>query len=78
LQKPLQLSVASRIVCGIHGLVVLEEELGAFLLGQILENHLGVIRILVLNRLSGHVSKLTPRPPDIGRPAQAAWAGGGP
>src|SRR6266851_4712152 len=60
-QEPLKLSVAGRIVRSIHSLVVLLEELTAFLLRQIPENRLGVIRILVLNRLSGHVAKPTPR-----------------
>jgi hypothetical protein len=31
---------------GVYSLVVLAEELGAFLLGQVPENSLGVIRIL--------------------------------
>jgi hypothetical protein len=44
-------------VRSVHGLVVLAKELTALLLGQIPENHLGVMRILVLDRLSGHVTK---------------------
>ncbi len=47
-QEPLQPSVASRIMRGVYSLVVLAEELGAFLLGQVPENDLGIIRILYL------------------------------
>jgi len=49
----------------VHGLVVLAEELAAFLLRQVPENDLRITRIIDLNRLSGHASKL-PRSPDAG------------
>jgi putative intracellular protease/amidase len=57
MQDPLQPPVARRIMRCIHGLVVLAEELGAFLLGQVFENDLGVIRVLNLDLLSGHAVK---------------------
>src|ERR1035441_3928125 len=44
-QQPLQLPVAARIMRGVHGLVVLAEELGTFPLGQVAENNLRVIRV---------------------------------
>ena len=56
MQEPLEPPVAGRIVRGVHGLVVLAEELGTLLLRQIPENHLRVIRIFVLDRLSGHAA----------------------
>jgi hypothetical protein len=40
--------IARRTMRGIHGLVVLAQELGAFALGQIPENYLRVIRVLDL------------------------------
>jgi hypothetical protein len=46
--------VAGRIMRRVDGLVVLAEELAAFLLGKVPENDLGIIRILYLNWFSGH------------------------
>ena len=46
----------------VHGIVVLPEELSAFLLGQVPENNLRVVRILDLDRLDGHAIKPTPGP----------------
>jgi len=60
-----ELPVAGRIMRRVHGLVVLAEELAAFLLRQVPENDLRITRIIDLNRLSGHASKL-PRSPDAG------------
>ena len=37
-------------------------QLGAFPLGQVPENDLGVIRILVLGQLGGHATEVTPGP----------------
>ena len=47
---------------GVYSLVVLAEELGAFPLGPVPENDLGVIRILVLGQLGGHATEVTPGP----------------
>jgi hypothetical protein len=46
--------VAGRIMRRVDGLVVLAEELAAFLLRKVPENDLRIIRILYLNWLSGH------------------------
>lgn len=61
-QQPLQLAVTGRIMRGVHGGVVLAEELGAFLPGQVPENDRRVIRVLNLGRLCGHAIQATPRP----------------
>jgi hypothetical protein len=61
-QEPLQPPVASRIMRGVYSLLVLAEELGAFPLGQVPENDLGVIRILVLGQFGGHATEVTPGP----------------
>jgi hypothetical protein len=67
MQEPFQLPVASRIMSGIHGLVILVQELGAFAFGQVPENDLGVIWILDVDRLSGHDPSLRPRHRPLGR-----------
>lgn len=54
MQELPQPPVAGRIMRCVHGLVVLAEELAAFLLRQVPEDDLRVTRILYLNRLSGH------------------------
>jgi hypothetical protein len=46
--------VAGRIMRRVDGLVVLAEELAAFLIRKVPENDLRIIRILYLNWLSGH------------------------
>ncbi len=51
MQEIPQAPVSSRIVCGIHGLVVLAEELGAFSFGQIPKDYLGIAEILITDRL---------------------------
>jgi hypothetical protein len=51
-----KLPVADRVMRGIYGFVVLAEKLGTFLLGEVTENYLGVIRILDLGRLGGHAT----------------------
>jgi hypothetical protein len=61
-QEPLQPPVASQIMRAVYSLVVLAEEFGAFPLGQVPENDLGVVRILVLGQLGGHVTEVTPGP----------------
>jgi hypothetical protein len=58
MQKPLQLLVTGRVMRRIHRLVILAEELGVLTLRQVAENHLRVVRILNLDRLGGHASKL--------------------
>jgi hypothetical protein len=60
MQELSQPPIADRIMRCVHGLVVLAEELAAFLLRQVPENDLRIIRILELNRLSGHASNLHP------------------
>jgi hypothetical protein len=45
---------------GIHGLVALAQELSAFPRGQVPENHLRIIRVPNLDRLRGHVVRVTP------------------
>jgi hypothetical protein len=47
---------------GVHGLVVLAEELGTFPIGQVAENNRRVIRVVNLDRLGGHATKLYPGP----------------
>lgn len=47
---------------GIHGLVILAQELGTLAFGQVPENDLGVIWILDVDRLSGHDPSLRPTP----------------
>ena len=54
--------VAGRIMRGVYGVVVLAQELGAFLLGQVPENNLRVIRVVNLDRLGGHAIQITPGP----------------
>jgi hypothetical protein len=56
------LAVTGRIMRGIHGGVVLAQELGAFLLGQVPENDRRVIRVLNLSRLGGHAIQATSGP----------------
>ena len=41
MQEPLQLPVADRVMRSVYGFVVLAEELGPFLLGEVTENYLG-------------------------------------
>ena len=65
MQQPLQSSVPGRIMRSVHGLVLLAQEFGALLLRQIPEDNGGVIRILDLDRIGGHVTQLTPSP-DLG------------
>jgi len=60
MQELLQSPVAGRIVGGVHGLVILAEELGAFTLWQVPENYFRVIRVLNLSGLSGHTVNPTP------------------
>lgn len=43
-----------------HSLVVLAEELGTFLLRKTFQDHLRVARILVMDRLAGHVAESAP------------------
>lgn len=62
MQEALQPPVAGRIMRGVYCLVVLAKELGAFLLGQVPQNNLGVIRILNLDWLGGHAIQNTPGP----------------
>ncbi len=62
MQEPLQPPAASQIMRRIYSLVVLAEELGAFPLGQVPENDLGVIRILILDQPGGHADEVTPEP----------------
>jgi hypothetical protein len=62
-QKPPQPPVTGRIMRRLHRLLVLAEELTALPLRQVPENDLRVIRILDLNRLSGHTANLQ-RGPD--------------
>jgi hypothetical protein len=59
---------------GVHSLVILPQELGAFALGQVPENDLGVIWILNVDRLSGHDPSLRPRNRPLG---QLAWSESG-
>lgn len=59
-QQPLQLAVTSRIMRGVHGGVVLAEELVVFLRGQVPENDRWVIRVLNLGWFGGHVMQATP------------------
>jgi hypothetical protein len=47
-------------MCGVHGLVVVAEELGAFLLRQVPEYNLRVIGVLNLDRRGGRAIKATP------------------
>lgn len=61
MQEPLQLPVAGWIVGSVHGLLVLAEELSAFALRQVPENHLGIVGILSLDKLSDHDANPTPR-----------------
>jgi hypothetical protein len=61
-QEPLQPPVASRIMRDVYSLVILAQELGAFPLGQVPENDLGVIPILVLGQLGGHATEVAPGP----------------
>jgi hypothetical protein len=67
MQQPLQLPVASRIMSGIHSLVILVQELGTFAFGQVPENDLGIIWILNVNRLSRHDPSLRPKRRLLGR-----------
>jgi hypothetical protein len=60
MQEPLESSVAGRIMCAIHGVVVLAEKLGAFQLGQVPEDNLRVIRILNLDGPDRHAVNATP------------------
>ena len=45
---------------GVYGSVVLAEELGPFLLGEVTKNYFGVVRIFNLSRLRGHATQVTP------------------
>jgi len=65
MQQLLQPPVAGWITRRVHGVLVLAEELAPFLLRQVPENDLRIIRILCLNLLSGHASNLH-RGPDAG------------
>src|SRR5260221_4717822 len=58
MQESLQPPVTGWVVRGVHGLVVLAEELSAFVLWQMPENRLGGIRVLNLDRLSGPARSL--------------------
>jgi hypothetical protein len=60
MQQPPQLPVAGRIMSGVHSVVILAQELGAFAFGQVPEDDLGVIWILGVDRLSGHAPSLRP------------------
>jgi hypothetical protein len=62
MQEPLQLPVTGRIMRGVHGIVVLAEELGTFPLGQVAENNRRVIRVVNLDKLGGHAIQVTPGP----------------
>ena len=62
MQQLLQPPVAGRIMRRVYRLVVLAEELAAFLLRQVPQNGLGIIRILCLSRRGGHETKLHPGP----------------
>jgi hypothetical protein len=55
---------------GIYRLVILAEELSAFLFGQIPQNDLGIIWFLGINRLGGHSASLRPSYRMRGRPAE--------
>ena len=59
MQEAPQGPVPGRIVGGVHGLVILTQKLSPFLLRQVAENHLRVIRVLVPNQLSRHVIQAT-------------------
>jgi hypothetical protein len=61
------------VMRGVYGLVVLTQESGAFLLGQVAENGLGVIRILTLDRFGRHANT---RPIRQWLPASARVGGG--
>src|ERR1022692_4172091 len=77
MQEPLHLPVTSRLICGVHGLVILPEELGAFPLRQVPENNPRVIPILNLDRLGGHAIEVTPGPGPYPHPSGFAPPGGG-
>ena len=62
MQEALQPPLADRIMRGVYSLVVLAEELGAFLLRQVPWNNLRVIRILNLDWLGGHAIQRTTGP----------------
>ena len=77
MQQLPQSPVVSGIVRGIHSLVILAEELGALLLGQVPQNDLGVVWILDMDRLSGHAASLRPvgpSPPQMWVPAHGGPA----
>jgi hypothetical protein len=65
MQELLQPPVPSWVMRGIHGVVILAQELVSFLLRQVPENDLRVIRILNQKRLGGHEVNLH-RAPDTG------------
>ena len=78
MQEPLESSVAGRFMCAIHGVVILAEKLGAFLLGQIPEDNLRVIRILYLDGPDRHEIYATPRRGRRSVDALRVRTGGGP
>jgi hypothetical protein len=59
-QKLLEPPISGRIMRGVHGRVILTEELVPLPFGQVPEDDRRVMRILTWKRLSGHASQLTP------------------
>lgn len=58
MEKPLQLPVTSWVMRRIDRLMILAEKFGMLTLRQVAEDYLRVIRIISLDRLSGHAPKL--------------------
>jgi len=73
-QRP-QSPVAGWIMRSVHSLVILAEELGALLFGQVPQHDLGIIWILSVDRLGGHGVTLRPGDRIPGRPAEAECPG---
>jgi hypothetical protein len=48
------------VVGGLHSLLILAQELGTFLLRKTLKDHLWIARILLIDRLGGHLAESTP------------------
>lgn len=53
--------VSGRIAGTLDRLAILPEEFGTFPLGKLPEDHLRIARILIMDRLCGHVIEFTPR-----------------